>query len=66
MTRYAFTLLSSSASWPTWGEEGAPPVGGHGVAVVGADHVRILHSTIKGNNCAGPSTPGRALRLTLV
>jgi hypothetical protein len=32
------------------GDEGAPPVGGHGVAVVGADHVRILHNTIKGNN----------------
>lgn len=32
------------------GAEGAPPVGGHGVAVIGADHVRILHNTIRGNN----------------
>jgi hypothetical protein len=32
------------------GEEGAPPVGGHGVAVIGADRVQILRNTIRGNN----------------
>jgi hypothetical protein len=32
------------------GEEEAPAIGGHGIAVIGADHVRILHNTIKGNN----------------
>jgi hypothetical protein len=35
---------------PEEGEEGAPAIGGHGIAVIGADHVRILHNTIKGNN----------------
>jgi hypothetical protein len=31
------------------GEEGSS-AGGHGIVVLGADHVRILHNTIKGNN----------------
>jgi hypothetical protein len=44
------------------GEEGAPPVGGHGVAVIGADHVRILHSatgwTSSGTSWAAGSGSG--------
>jgi hypothetical protein len=31
-------------------EEEEPSVGGHGIVVVGADHVGILHNTITGNN----------------
>jgi hypothetical protein len=30
--------------------EDGPAIGGHGIAVVGADHVGILHNTIRGNN----------------
>ncbi|HEX6921120.1 MAG TPA: hypothetical protein VF314_12920 [Actinomycetes bacterium] len=30
--------------------EEAPPLGGHGIAVVGADHVKIEDNAIKGNN----------------
>jgi hypothetical protein len=31
-------------------EEGAPAIGGHGIAVIGADHVLIVDNTITGNN----------------
>jgi len=30
--------------------EEEPAIGGHGIVVAGADHVRILHNTIRGNN----------------
>jgi hypothetical protein len=32
------------------GGDEEPAIGGHGMVVVGADHVRILRNTIKGNN----------------
>jgi hypothetical protein len=35
---------------PAGEEADEPPVGGHGVVVVGADHVSILRNTIRGNN----------------
>jgi hypothetical protein len=42
---------------PGPGRGGAPPLGGLGVAVVGADDVRILRNRIRGNN---PPAEGRS------
>jgi hypothetical protein len=51
-------VVRNSRFCPAQGEEGAPPLGGIGIAVVGADDVRILRNTIRGNN---PPAEGTSL-----
>jgi hypothetical protein len=55
-TNYAAGAWKLTDNWvvgntrfcPASGEQ--PPIGGHGIVVIGADHVRIVDNTIKGNN----------------